>query len=321
MAGIKTDTEHLDQRIDPNLRTKIRRAAARSPGKWRPRAVTYLIFLGPAALIYIPFVVAPIFQTLFLSLFRWNGISAERQFVGAANFSMAFDDPTFWTAIINNAIWVVASIAIPMSSGLVLAVLISKVKTGQRIYSGIFFTPVVLNLIVVGLVWGLIYNPLIGPLAGALRYIGLGQLAIGWLGDTTYATPAIIIAGNWTFFGFCAVIFLQGLRTIDPDQIEAATLDGANGVQKFRFVTLPGLSNQITLLIVMSVIGSFKVFDIVYVMTKGGPNHSSEVIATYMYWQAFENGRQGYGAALAVLLTVFVAATSLFLIKIRERNL
>lgn len=318
MSGFEPDMERLDQRIDPTIETMTR---ARRPSRGQSRVVTYLIFLGPAALVYIPLVVIPIIQTLFLSLFRWNGVSAERQFVGLGNFAKAFNDTTFWTAITNNAIWVVASIAIPMSFGLLMAILISKVKTGQRIYSGIFFTPVVLNLIIVGLVWGLIYNPLIGPLASGLRGLGLGRFAIGWLGDTTFATPAIIIAGNWTFFGFCTVIFLQGLRTIDQDQIEAATLDGANAVQKFRFVTLPGLSNQVTLLIVMSVIGSFKVFDIVYVMTKGGPNHSSEVIATYMYRQAFENGRQGYGAALAVLLTVLVAGTSLLMIKIRERNL
>lgn len=286
----------------------------------RAQALKYLIFLGPAAAVYAPFVLLPLLRTFRLAFFDWNGVSEEQSFVGLANFARAFNDPIFWTAITNNVIWVIASVVLPMSAGLVLAVLVSSVRRGQRIYSGVFFAPVVLNLIIVGLVWGLIYNPLIGPLAQFFRAIGLDGLAQGWLGKSSTATPAVIIAGNWTFFGFCAVIFLQGLRSLDTEQIEAATVDGANAFQRFRHIIIPALSDQVTLLIVLSIIGSFKVFDIVYVMTGGGPNHASEVIATYMYWQAFVNGRQGYGAALAVLLTVLVAGASIALMRRRERR-
>ena len=214
----------------------------------------------------------------------------------------------------------VTSIVLPMATGLVIAVLLSAIRRGQRIYSGIFFTPVVLNLIIVGLVWGIIYNPLIGPLNRLLRTVGLGSLALGWLGDRYAVTPAIMVAGAWTFFGFCAVIFLQGLRTLDREQIEAATIDGAGPFRRFRKIIVPALSDQVTLLVVMSIIGSFKVFDIVYVMTKGGPDHASEVIATYMYWQSFMNGSLGYGAALAVMLTAVVAGASLAMMALRERN-
>ena len=161
---------------------------------------------------------------------------------------------------------------------------------------------------------------MIGPLNRLLRSVGLGALAIGWLGDRYAATPAIMVAGAWTFFGFCAVIFLQGLRTLDREQIEAATIDGAGPFRRFRKIIVPALSDQVTLLIVMSIIGSFKVFDIVYVMTKGGPDHASEVIATYMYWQSFMNGSLGYGAALAVMLTAVVAGASLAMMALRERD-
>jgi ABC-type sugar transport system permease subunit len=247
-------------------------------------------------------------------------VAPKKDFVGLANYIQALGDPIFWTSLGNNLFWVITSIVLPMATGLVIAVLLSNVKRGQRIYSGVFFTPVVLNLIIVGLVWGIIYNPLIGPLNQALRAIGLGQFATGWLGERHFATPAIMVAGAWTYFGFCAVIFLQGLRTLDREQIEAATIDGAGPFRRFRSIIVPALSPQVTLLIVMSVIGSFKVFDIVYVMTKGGPNHASEVIATYMYWQSFMNGSLGYGAALAVLLTIVVAGASVAMMSLRERG-
>jgi len=306
-------TERLDQKSASTARR-------RSNGRLLAVTIRYLIFLGPAALLYVPFVLKPLFETFGLSLFAWNGVSTEKVFVGLANYKQALGDPIFWISLRNNLFWVVTSIVLPMATGLVIAVLLSAIKRGQRIYSGIFFTPVVLNLIIVGLVWGIIYNPLIGPLNRLLRTVGLGSLAIGWLGDRYAVTPAIMVAGAWTFFGFCAVIFLQGLRTLDREQIEAATIDGAGPFRRFRKIIVPALSDQVTLLVVMSIIGSFKVFDIVYVMTKGGPDHASEVIATYMYWQSFMNGSLGYGAALAVMLTTVVAGASLAMMALRERD-
>lgn len=280
----------------------------------------YLLFLGPAALLYVPFVLRPMVETFILSFHEWNGVAAERKWVGLDNYLRALGDPIFWKAISNNITWVFASIALPMCAGLVLATLLSRIHRGQRIYSGIFFAPAVLNLIIVGLAWGLLYNPLIGPLGSILRAVGLGGLAQGWLGNQSTATAAIILAGNWTFFGICTVIFLQGLRSISPELLEAATLDGAGPIARFFNVIVPSLSNQVTLVVVLSIIGSFKVFDIVYVMTKGGPNNASEVIATYMYWQSFMNGRLGYGAALAVLLTIIVSGASLLMVIWRERH-
>lgn len=306
-------TERLDQKPTSTARR-------RSNGRRLAAAIRYLIFLGPAALLYVPFVLKPLVETFGLSLFAWNGVSADKVFVGLANYRQALGDPIFWISLRNNLFWVVTSIVLPMATGLVIAVLLSAIRRGQRIYSGIFFTPVVLNLIIVGLVWGIIYNPLIGPLNRLLRTVGLGSLALGWLGDRHAVTPAIMVAGAWTFFGFCAVIFLQGLRTLDREQIEAATIDGAGPFRRFRKIIVPALSDQVTLLVVMSIIGSFKVFDIVYVMTKGGPDHASEVIATYMYWQSFMNGSLGYGAALAVMLTAVVAGASLAMMALRERS-
>lgn len=283
-------------------------------------ALLYVGFVGPAGLLYAAFVLEPLLETLTLSFFKWNGVSSHRTPVGLANFAVLLGDHIFWTALKNNLLWIGASLINPMLVGLVLAVLLSNVRRGRQFYLGIYFVPVVLTLVIVGLVWGLMYNPLIGPVNQFLKLVGLGHFARGWLGEPFWVTPAIILAGNWTFFGFCTVIFLAGLQSIDPQLLESATIDGANALARFRYVIVPGLRDQINLLVVYSIIGSFKVFDIVYVMTLGGPNHSSEVIATYMYWQAFNNGRVGYGAALATVLTLVVAMMSILFLRFSERN-
>ncbi len=279
----------------------------------------YLLFVGPAALIYVLFVLVPLGQTVLMSLVKWNGVSPNKVFVGLQHYRMLFQDQKFWIALRNNIVWIVASIINPMVVGLILAVLLNTIYRSSKVYLTLFFFPVVLPLVIVGLTWGLMYNPIIGPINMLLKALGLSSIARGWLGDPVWATPAIIIAGNWTFFGFCTVIFLAGLQAIDPSIIEASVMDGAGPITRFLRIIVPGLRDQINLLVVFSIIGSFKVFDIVYVMTQGGPNHASEVIATYMYWQAFNNGRVGYGSALAIALTAAVAVMSLLYLRFRER--
>lgn len=278
----------------------------------------YLFFVAPAAALYILLVLVPLIQTMILGLYEWNGVAPQRVFVGLSNFIELLRDSRFWVALRNNLFWIIASIVNPMLVGLVLAVLLSSIGRGQKAYLTVFFIPVVLPLIMVGLTWGILYNPIIGPINIVLK--ALGMEAQGWLGDPRWATPAVIIAGNWTFFGFCTVIFLAGLQAIDSSLIEAAIIDGAGPVSRFFRIIIPLLRDQINLVVVFSIIGSFKVFDIVYVMTQGGPSHSSEVLATYLYWQAFNNGRVGYGAAMAFILTCVVAAISLIYLRLRERE-
>lgn len=288
--------------------------------KWAAAAARFSVFLGPALILYAVFVIRPLIETAWVSLHDWNGVDKVMGRAGFGSYARAGADPVFRRALGNNLLWAALSIINPMLLGLALAVLLSRVNRGTRLYSGIFFTPVVLNLIIVGLVWGLMYSPLIGPINTGLRALGLGNLAQGWLGNPVTVTPAIILAGNWTYFGFCMVVFFAGLQSVDHDLICAAVMDGANTFQRFVHVTVPQLANHITLLVVFSVIGSFKVFDIVWVMTMGGPNNASEVIATHMYRQSFMNGRVGYGAALAMVLTVLVAGASALLIHLRERR-
>lgn len=283
------------------------------------RLGTGVMFLGPAALLYLLFVVVPVLQTVGISATNWGAVRRPLSF-SLAGYSRLIGDRIFWVALRNNLFWIVASIVNPMLVALVLATLLNSIVVARKLYLTVFFIPVVLTLVIVGLVWGLMYSPIVGPINKLLAAIGLGRLAVGWLGDPYWAVPAIIIAGNWTYFGFCTVVFLAGMQAINPNLLEAATLDGAGPVRRFVSIIIPGIRNQINLLVVYSIIGSFKVFDIVYVMTKGGPNHSTEVIATYMYWQAFENGEISYGAALAVVLGVVVAVLSLTFLRASEAS-
>ena len=277
----------------------------------------YAFFVGPAGAIYAVFVLKPLIGTIWLSLYEWNG-AGPKVFLGLANYAELARDQVFWIALRNNLIWILASVINPMLIGLVIAAVLANLRRGRIIYQTVFFSPVVLNLVVVGIVWGLMYNPILGVINSTLRFVGLESWTRGWLGDPFWTVPSIILAGNWTFFGFCMVIFLAGMQSISKDIYEAAMLDGASAFTQFTKITIPELSNHINLLVVYSIIGSFKVFDITYVMTKGGPNHASEVMATYLYWQVFTNGRVGYGTAIATMLTLIVLTLSLLFLSKRE---
>lgn len=291
-------------------------AASRRRKGWYV-ASRYALFVLPGTLVYALFVLKPLLETGWLSLFEWDG-AGSRTFIGLAHYAELVGDRVFRIALRNNLIWIVASIINPIFWGLILAVLLSACRRFTLFYRVSYFAPVVLNLVIVGIVWSLIYNPLFGALNAALQAVGLEHWTQGWLGDPFWVVPSIIIAGNWTFFGFCMMIFLAGLQTIDASLYEAAMIDGAGPIARFWHVTIPSLRHHINLIVVYAIIGSFKVFDIVYVMTQGGPNHASEVIATYLYWQVFSNGRVGYGTAMAVVLTFLVFAMSVTFLRARE---
>jgi raffinose/stachyose/melibiose transport system permease protein len=278
-------------------------------------------FILPAFVIYVIVVLKPLLNTIVLSFYEWDGAS-EKIFVFLKNYQKLFSDPIFLTALRNNLAWIVASIFIPMILGLLLAVLLWSIKN-QRIrflFQTSYFMPVIPSLIIVGIIWGWIYNPVFGAANKILKMIGLGALSRGWLGSPVWALPSVILAGNWTFFGFCMTIFLAGLQNIDKNLFEAAIIDGANRIQSFRYITIPSLRNQINLLIIYILIGSFKVFDIVYVMTKGGPFNSTEVVGTYMYTRAFEHSLVGYGSSMATILALIVSISTLIFLRLREEK-
>jgi raffinose/stachyose/melibiose transport system permease protein len=291
------------------------------PGTVKPRRslIPYL-FILPAFAIYALFLLWPLIRLIILSLEEWNGLKVERQWVGLANYTRLLSDSRFWSALGHNLAWV-GMAAMPIVVGLALAVVLHQARPrGRNVYRVIFFLPYTLTIVLVGVVWKWIYDPVWGPLNAILTGLGLEDLARGWLGDVSTALPALALAANWTGYGFCMMLFLAGLTRIDSVLYDAASIDGADAWQKFRHVTLPGLANTLNLVVLVVFIATVRVFDMVYVTTKGGPINSTDVLGTMIYRETFENLNIGYGAAVATTTALIILAASLVYLRLRERG-
>lgn len=292
---------------------------ARLARHWTQYRAGYL-FVLPAFLLYALFMIYPFFQSIYLSFTDWNGAEPVKNWVGLANYREMFHDSHLWKALQNNIKWVIIGTISPMVIGLFLAMLLWRQPRGFVAFRTIFFLPQVLSSVVIAIVWGWIYNPIFGLLNTALDDAGLGSLTRPWLGDPKLALYAVLVAAIWAETGFVFVVFLAGLQNVSRDLIEAATLDGANAWQRFWDVTVPQLSNVITVIGSLLLIGGFNVFDIIFVMTGGGPNNATEVIGTYTYTEAFTQNRIGYAATLSLVMTVISLVVSVVFIQLRERR-
>jgi multiple sugar transport system permease protein len=259
----------------------------------------YLFLLIPLALYFV-WIIAPTFYTLYLSLTNWDGVDPNPGFVGLANFERLFTkDKTFAEALINNLRWSVVFITIPTTIGLGLAMIFNNEMRGGRWYKISFYSPLVMSLPVIGLIWGWVYHPRAGLLNNFLQTVGVEDPP-GWLGDRELAIWAVIVAAVWRQVGYVMVLYLAGLKNIDPSLVDAARVDGANRFQLFRDVILPLLAPVTTIIVVISIIDSLRAFDLVSIMTRGAQD--TQVLANFMYIEAFNNYRMGYGAAIAVVL-------------------
>lgn len=289
------------------------------------------LFVLPALAIFATFVLYPMLATLVLGLFSWKAMSPARHWVGLANYAELLGDPVFLTALKNNGLWILLSLAVQLPLALLLAVALNSQVARLRLLRTAFFTPFVLPVVAVALVWWLIYEPNFGlanallrggaqAAGGLLTSLGLlspeaaKTLTVAWLGDERLATLSIIAVASWRFVGFHTVVLLAGLQAISEDYYDAARLDGATPWQTFRHVTLPLLRRIIAVDALLIVVGSVKVFDLIWVMTGGGPYHATEVLATYMYYCGFTIDRMGYSAAIATIMVVLtMAATAVYL--------
>jgi len=263
-----------------------------------PKPVPYLILLVPL-LLYLAWIIFPTLYTFYLSLTDWDGVSAPR-YIGLANFERLFTrDRTFTEALINNARWLAVFITVPTSLGLGLAMVFNTEMKGGRFYKVSFYSPLVISLPVIGLIWAWVYNPHMGLINSLLRAFGLADPP-GWLADRELAIWCIIGAAVWRQVGYVMVLYLAGLKNIDPTLVDAALVDGANRWNLFRRVIFPLLAPVTTIIIVISIIASLRAFDLVQIMTRGG--QGTEVLANFMYIEAFNNYKMGYGAAIAVIL-------------------
>lgn len=274
-----------------------------------------LLYLFPAFLIYLLFTFIPIIETFRASFFDWNGFSESRTFIGFGNYIKLFSDPLFLKAISNNLVFILFYSILPILIGLLLSALLSgQPIPGFSFFRTLYFLPQVISMVVVGVVWRWMFNPVSGPINQFLSLVGLDQLRQAWLGSFQYALPAVGSIGTWVQYGFCMVLFLAGIQRIPIEYYEAASLDGANGFKQFVYITVPGLKSEIGVAMITTMIAALRVFDLIYSTTRGGPGDSTLVTGFLIYRSAILNNRIGYGAAIAMVLTIIILALS-FLIR------
>lgn len=262
-------------------------------------------FLLPAAVIYLSVIVIPVFYSFFISLFKWNGIG-EKEFVGIQNYINLFSqDKTFHTAIVNNLIWIVLTIFVTMTISLAFAVILNKQFKGRTFFRGFFYFPCVIAPIAVAIIWRWIFNPNVGFINQFFQAIGV-DYSQQWISDPKVSLYAVFVAALWQAIGQPMILFLAGLQAISPDMLEAATIDGANGVKKFFFITVPLLKDTFVIVIATLIVAAMKVYDVVQGLTGGGPNDSTQMLSTYMYSQVFQYNNVGYGTAVACIMVLLM---------------
>ena len=270
------------------------------------------LFLAPGLIFFFIYVIAPIFQSIWISFYAWDGLGAK-EWIGMGNYVELMDDDRFYTALINNVWWLVLfMLAVP--AGLFIALFLNQTVLGIRLYKSLFFFPFVISQVVVGLIFTWFYNPEFGIVGIVWNFFGATPPSI--LGDEDLVTFGIILAGLWPQIAYCMILYLTGLNNVSPDQVEAGRLDNASGWKMLWFIILPQLKPATFIAIVVTVIGALRSFDLIAIMTQGGPYGSSNVLAYYMYETALsEYGfRYGYGSAIAtVLFLIMLVYISFFL--------
>ncbi|MBW9113958.1 sugar ABC transporter permease [Rhizobium cauense] len=268
-----------------------------------------LILLVPALAIYAVFALYPMLNVVFLSFQKWNGLDANRQFVGLANYSAIFTrDPVFWVAFRNTVIWTLMSLVFPPMVGLLLALSLNQKIFGRNSLRAIFYLPVIIAPIAVATMWKWMYDPFFGLFSQILTSWGMQAWIKDWLGNKDIALYSVFVAYIWQTVGFSMVLFLAGLQNVSQTLVEAARIDGAGRWAVFKHVTLPALRPTITIVLVLSIISSLKAFDIVYGLTGGGPAQSTQMLALWAFTQAMQIFDFGRGAAISVVLLLITMA-------------
>ncbi len=267
----------------------------------RVSPVIWLFLLIPLAL-ELALVFWPALNSFYISLTRWRGVGVP-EFIGLRNFEQLAVDPIFRTALTNNVIWVFGFGGASVVIGLALAVALNRPRRGVGIYRSAIYLPMVFSLAVTGLFWRLVYQPQ-GALNSTLGLVGAEDLARQWLADPDTALYAVLVAAVWRQCGYIMVLYLAGLKGVDPALEEAGAMDGASAWQRFWLIVMPQLKGVNSVVFAVTVIDSLRTFDIVWAMTRGGPYNSTQLLSTYMYQTAFTTVDLGYGSAIAVVIFV-----------------
>ncbi len=278
-----------------------------------------VLMTAPLLLMMAVFVLFPMLNAVYYAFVDFDGLDPSPPFVGLANFTELFSDSAVWRAFRNNVVWIVIGTIAPLAIGLLLALMVWDTRRSSVFYRLAFFLPYVLPQVAIGVVWSWIYAPSRGWLNRALDAVGLDSLSGGWLGDPDTALYAVLGTAVWATFGFVFLILLSALRNVDVDQVDAARLDGANAAQRVRHVVLPQIMPVFLMITTLTLLGGFSLFDLIFIMTGGGPSNASEVLGTYSYESAFVLNRISYGTALALVIAVLAVPFAVGLNRLQRR--
>ncbi len=283
----------------------IKTATARPPARSRQsrirRSSTILLFLLPSAILYVVFVFLPVIQAIYYSLYHWSGLGPLIDFVGLKNYVLAFSNGVFLGAFTHNLVIVVLSLLIQLPFSLLLALIIGKTLPGRTIFRTIFFMPYILSDVITGVIWSFIYQPT-GGLNIVLQHLFPGYQPQLWLADPRMVLLSIFVVMIWKFFGFHLVLYVAAIQNIPDEVVEAARIDGASPFQVTRYINVPLLGSTIRLTILLSALGSLQYFDLIWIMSNGGPVHASETMATFLYKYGFQSFEMGFGNAVGVII-------------------
>ena len=316
MAEVETRRVRIAAPGEPAPMREPPRMRVRAPGE--PRRVAYL-YLAPAFFFYLLFAFGPLVYTTWLSFFDWDGLTVGT-WVGLDNYDEVLSDPDIRASFVHSFELILFYAVLPVMLALMLASLIAHSRvSGTTFFRAVLFLPQTIATVVVAIAWVWIYAP-DGPLNEALDAIGLSSISRGWLGDFTWALPALGLVGTWVMFGLCLVLFLAGIQKIPTSLYEAARVDGAGRVREFFAVTLPGLRGELAVALTLTTIMALRTFDLIYVSTQGGPGTSTTVPSVLVYQNAFSNGRVGLAAAVAVVLTLLIFVVAFGITRIVDRD-
>lgn len=262
------------------------------------------IFVLPAILGILIFIIIPIFCSFGLSFTKWDLLN-QAEFVGLSNYKLIFNEPLFYKILINTFVFAISVSILGVIIPLILSAILNSKIRGSEFYKGAYFLPFITPMVVIGIVWGWIFDPNIGFISQILH------IHINWLYDSNFALPALIIVSVWKLIGYNMIIFLSAFSSVSQSLFEAAKVDGANSMQIFKNVTIPLLSPTIFFVIIITAISSFQVFDLIYLMTEGGPFDSTNVLVYSIYKNAFEYFNVGKASAIAYVLFVIILVLTL----------
>lgn len=288
--------------------------------RWLSKTRYKIGFLVPTLLVYVVFIILPIFIATGYSFTRYSGIGKAR-FIGLDNYKRLFHDQLFWKSLQNTAIiFVLASVLLLVLSFLLALLLNNKLKFADT-SKALVFSPAIIAPIIVGIIWVYILDPKIGVINNILRSIGAGSLAKQWIGGTVLSPYSMAIIYFWQQLGYLTTIFIAGLKMIPEEVLEAVKVDGANAVQRVFYVIIPMMRSSISTVIVLIITGIFKIFEIVQQTTGGGPNHMSETLVTYSYSMTFQSSEYGYGMSIAtVTFLISLGITGIYFLFSKERG-